>query len=122
MNADDFERYLSRLGFVVERAIDANSCEYTVARNVPITTGGLRGKQCDVAIQRITSIPYTVPPAIHTRPMLVSMNAAEPLHTQASALGEEWQYWSRRFDHAPSPSRIWAHILSVLGDSRWVPA
>jgi hypothetical protein len=122
VTADDFECYLTELGFFVERLRDSNGCEYTVARDVAITTGGLRGKRCDVAIQRVTSIPYTVPPAIHTRPALVPMNPAEPLHTQASALGEGWQYWSRRFDHAPSPSRIWAHVLSVLGDRRWVPA
>jgi hypothetical protein len=36
--------------------------------------------------------------------------------TQASGIGEEWQYWSRRFDHVPSLKGVWAHVLTVLGE------
>jgi hypothetical protein len=122
MTADDFEGFLRGLGLQVDRAQDTNNDEYTVVHGVEITTGGLRGKQCDVGLLRVTTEPYVVPSAIHTRPALVTMDMSEPLRTQASPLGEEWQYWSRRFDHAPTPKRIWAHVLTVLGDKRWVPA
>jgi hypothetical protein len=35
-------------------------------------------------------------------------------NTQASKLGPDWQYWSRRFDRPPTPQRLWTHILTVL--------
>jgi hypothetical protein len=122
MTADDLEAYLGALGFEVERVQDKDSEEYTVALGVEITTGGLRGRSCDVALLRVTANPYVVPSAVHTRPALVAMDMTEPLKTQGSPLGSDWQYWSRRFDHTPTPQRIWAHVLTVLGDSRWVAA
>lgn len=36
------------------------------------------------------------------------------LNTQASPIGPNWQYWSRRFDHPPTPARLWAHLDRVL--------
>lgn len=121
MTADDLEVYLRELGMDVERVSDTAGNEYSVARRFEIQTGGLRGRSCDVAIQRVATSPYVVPSAIHTKPALVRMDSGEPLGTQGSPLGEGWQYWSRRFDHPPSPQRIWAHILTILGDERWEP-
>jgi hypothetical protein len=122
MGADELEDYLRGLGFVVERATDPNGTAYTAVRDVEITTGGLRGKRCDVALQRVETNPYVVPSAIHTRPALVAMDGNDPVKTTPSPLGADWQYWSRRFDYAATPQRVWAHVLTVLGDSRWVPA
>ena len=121
MNADDLEAHLEELGFELERARTGNNREFTVVRDVTISKGGLRGKTCDVAIRRVTASPYVLPAAIHTRPALVRMDMSEPLKTQQSGLGAEWQYWSRRFDRSPTPQRIWTHILTVLGDERWEP-
>jgi len=59
---------------------------------------------------------HIVAAAIHTRPALVPMDMNGPLRTQASPLGWDWQYWSRRFDRAPTPQRLWAHILTILGE------
>ena len=47
------------------------------------------------------------------------MSGEEPLKTMASGIGPDWQYWSRRYDHLPTPKGLWAHILTVLGDDRW---
>jgi hypothetical protein len=44
------------------------------------------------------------------------MDMNGPLRTQVSPLGPDWQYWSRRFDRPPAPQRVWAHILTVLGE------
>jgi hypothetical protein len=78
-----------------------------VIRQVTITAGSLAGRACDVGLARCQSVPYVVAPAIHTRPALVPMDMSGPLHTQASALGPDWQYWSRRFDRPPTPQRVW---------------
>jgi hypothetical protein len=122
LTADDFEAYVAALGFPVERATDSNNIEYTVVRDLEITKGGLRGKRCDVALQRVTTIPYVVPTAIHTHPVLVVMHMQDPLKTQPSALGQDWQYWSRRFaEQTPTSQRVWAHILTILNDDRWTP-
>jgi hypothetical protein len=122
VTADDFECHVRALGFTVERATDANGQEYSVVRDLEIATGGLRGKRCDAALQRVITDPYVVPAAIHTNPALVAMDMTEPLKTQPSPLGNGWQYWSRRFDQPPTPQRIWAHVLTILNDKRWVPA
>lgn len=122
MTATELEEYLAGLGLGIEKATDTDGRDYTIVRAVQIHTGGLRGKECDVGLLRTDSNPYVMAAAIHTRPALVRMDGSQPLCTQASPLGGEWQYWSRRYDHPPSPKRIWAHILTVLGDPRWEPA
>jgi hypothetical protein len=111
MNDSDFQEYLRGLGLTVESAQDSDGVHYTVIRNVGITSGSLRGRTCDVATAYCTSQPYVVPSAVHVRPALIPMGT---LATQASRLGDDWQYWSRRFDHPPSPQRLWAHIMTVL--------
>jgi hypothetical protein len=122
MTADDFEQHLRQIGFTVEQLTGADNDVYTVIRDFEVPTGALQDKRCDVAMLRVSADPYVVPSAIHTRPALVAMDGSEPVVTQGSGIGPEWQYWSRRFDHTPTPTRIWAHVLTVLCDPRWVPA
>ena len=116
MSPDDLDSYLRGLGFTVEVITDNQGNSYTAIRDVTISKGSLAGRICDVALQRLPAIPYQVPAAVHTRPALVPMDMAGPLKTQASALGDEWQYWSRRMDCPPTPQRVWAHVLTVLGE------
>ena len=116
MTDDDLENYLRGLGLAVDATQDSAHVPYIVVRNVTVPAGTLAGRVCDVALARCQSVPYMCPPAIHTRPALVAMDMAGPLKTQASSLGVEWQYWSRRFDRAPSPQWIWTHVLSVLAE------
>lgn len=114
MTDNDLEEYLRGLGLTVEATQDSGLAPYIVVRDIYVPRGTLAGRKCDVALARCQSVPYMCPPAIHTRPALVAMDMAGPLRTQASPLGAEWQYWSRRFDRAPRPQLIWAHVLSVL--------
>jgi hypothetical protein len=114
MSAESLEDHLRGLGYVVSNVEDPGGTPFTVVEHVEIPMGVLRGRFCDVAIQRINSIPFTVPAAIHTRPALLPMNPQQPIGTQSSPLGPDWQYWSRRFDHVPTPQAIWAHVLTVL--------
>jgi hypothetical protein len=119
VTADDLESYLRGLGLAVEIITGADGSPYTAVRSFEVPAGALRGRVCDVAIRRETSVPYVPPPAINTRPHLVPMDGNEPLKTIASGIGPEWQYWSRRFDRAPTPQALWAHVLTVLCDDRW---
>lgn len=116
MTDSTLEEYLRGLGYQVEAAQDCHGAPYLIARDITITTGSLAGRTCDVALARCQSIPYLCPPAVHTRPALVPMDMSGRLRTQASSLGHEWQYWSRRFDRPPTPQRVWAHVLTVLGE------
>jgi hypothetical protein len=111
------EQHLRGLGFTVEATQDVHGQPYIVVRDVTVPAGALAGTTCDVALARCQTIPYVVPPAIHTRPALVPMDMSGPLKTQASALGTDWQYWSRRYDRPPTPQRVWAHVLTVLGEA-----
>ena len=119
MNASSFEQYLGSLGLGVARITGADGVEYTVVEQFEIPAGGLAGRVADIAIHRNTSVPYAPPAAIHTRPALLPMTTAEPFGTQASGIGPEWQYWSRRFDHPPTEKSLWAHLRTVLCDPRW---
>jgi len=110
------EEHLRGLGYTVEAAQDPSCQPYLVVRDVPIPTGSLAGTTCDVALARSQTIPYVVPPAIHTRPALVPMDMNGRLKTMASPLGSDWQYWSRRYDRPPTSQRVWAHVLTVLGE------
>ena len=111
MTADDFETYLKGLGLTVETITGADAGAYIAILSFTIPTGGLADRTCDVAIRREESVPYIPPAAIHTRPALLPMGTR---NTQGSSIGPDWQYWSRRFDHPPTPARLWAHILTVL--------
>lgn len=113
MTNDDFDAYLQSLGFTIA-VLRVGDDQYTVIQSVTITKGTLTGKVCTVALQRPTTTPYAVAPAIHTTPALIPMGT---LSTQASPLGSEWQYWSRRFDRPPTPQLLWAHVLTVLGEA-----
>jgi len=110
----ELEEYLRSLGLTVEAAQDRSGHPYIVVCNFAIPCGPLAERACDVALARCQTIPYVVPPAIHTRPALVRMDMTGPLKTQASALGPDWQYWSRRFDRVPTPQAVWTHVLTVF--------
>ncbi len=121
MDCSDLEDYLRGLGVTVGLLEGNDGQPYIVVSQWEIPGGGLQGKKCDVALQRVETVPYSVPAAIHTRPHLVQMSPGEPVGTQPSPIGPEWQYWSRRFDRAPTPQAIWTHIVTILTDQRWSP-
>jgi hypothetical protein len=122
VTAADLDAYLASLGLKVELLDNGQGTQFTVVRDFEIPSGGLRGKRCDIALSRSTATPYVMASAIQTRPPLVAMDNAAPLATQHSpTLGADWQYWSRRYDHEINPQRIWAHVLTVLGDPDLVP-
>ena len=119
MTIQEFEEHVQAKGYVVEVIKGDDGSVYSVVRDVVLPNGALRGRRCDIAILRNEMVPYVPPAAIHTEPHLVPMVDKEPLKTMKSGIGPEWQYWSRRYDHPPTPKDLWAHILTVLCDDRW---
>ncbi len=113
--SDELEGHFRALGWTVERLTGADNASYTVVRNYPIPAGSLAGRECDIAIGRVTSVPFVLPPVIHTRPALVPMDMGR-YHTQQSPVGAEWQYWSRVLVGQPSPRAIVAHIATIFSE------
>ena len=112
MTIDEFEQHLSSTGHAVESAKGGED-SYVIIKSVPISAGSQAGKACDVGILRSIGNPWVPQAAVHVRPHLVEMGKAS---SQASPLGPDWQYLSRRFDKAPTPKAYLAHILTVLGE------
>lgn len=115
MEQAELDQYLQNLGFKVDIVNDQAGAPYTAIRSVEITLGAFARKTCDVALARVGASPYAVASAVHVSPHLVVMGSQA---SQASALGPGWQYLSRRFDHAPTPQRIWTWVLTVLCELR----
>lgn len=113
MTIDDLDAYVTGLGFTVESLTGDDNGHYSVIRAVVVPAGPHKGTTCDVAILRSASVPYVPPSAVHTRPALVPMGTQS---AQASGVGPEWQYLSRRFDRPATPKALWIHILTVLGE------
>ena len=112
MLVDELEQYLSALGLVVQR-LTLGEQTYLHIKDVGIGGGTLDGKRCEVAILRTTETPWVPQAAVHVRPHLVTMGQAS---SQASPLGPDWQYLSRRFDKAPTSRAFLAFIYTVLGE------
>lgn len=111
MILSEFEHHLVSTGHTVESS-SVNADSYLIIKAVPISAGSHAGKTCDVGILRSTANPWVPQAAVHVRPHLVQMGAAA---SQASPLGTDWQYLSRRFDKVPTSKAFLAHILTVLG-------
>lgn len=112
MTIDEFEQHLVSTGYAVE-SVSAGGSSYIIIKAVPISAGSHAGKTCDVGILRSTDNPWVPQAAVHVQPHLVEMGKAS---SQASPLGSDWQYLSRRFDKVPTPKAFLAHILTVLGE------
>jgi len=110
---NDLEQHLGESGYVTEDLSAPDGSSYLVIKGVVIAGGSLAGISCDVAILRSTENPWVPQAALHVRPHLVPMGQHS---TQASPLGPDWQYWSRRFDRVPAPRNFLAHVLTVLGE------
>lgn len=113
MTIDELEQHLVSVGHAIAQSTGADGSPYVIIKAVPISAGSHAGKSCDVGIMRSTANPWVPQSAVHVRPHLVAMGTAS---SQASPLGSDWQYLSRRFDKAPTPKAFLAHILTVLGE------
>lgn len=112
MQFSDFESHLATTGYPTEKRRGNKGGEYLVIRNVTISGGTQDGRSCDVGILRTDGNPWVPQAALHVCPQLVTMGQAA---SQASELGPDWQYLSRRYGRAATPREFFTHILTVLG-------
>ena len=113
MTIEDLSNFLDEHGYAVEQITGADNKPYLVIRAYTIAAGSLAGRTCDIAIQCLGSVPFVMPPAIHTRPALLAMGKA---NTQRSSIGPEWQYWSRVLRANPAPRIILAHLATIFSE------
>jgi hypothetical protein len=115
MTIDELHAHFRGQGLSVETLTAGDGNRYSVIRDYPIRLGSFGGRTCDVALQIVPSVPYVAPPAIHTRPALLPMDT-ERYRTQPSALGPDWQYWSRLLRSQPTPRAIAAHLATIFSE------
>ncbi len=106
MTLDDFDKHLLAIGKPTE-TIAVGGDVFTVIKGFTASNGNTY----DVGIKRIPGTPWLPEAALHVRPHRVK---AGENASQASPLGEDWQYLSRRFERSPTPASFIAHILTVL--------
>ena len=109
----EFEAYVKGLGHPIE-TVQVSGASFLIVKDVRIPEGGSHaGEACEVGLFRSMDIPWLPEAKIHVRPHLTPMGQRS---TQASPMGSEWQYLSRRFDKPPTPKTFYAHILTVLAE------
>lgn len=106
MTLEELDSYLAGTAWATELAA-TNDASFTIIKGIVAADG----KTYDAAFKRLPGTPWTPESAVHVRPHCVPMGEHA---SQASPLGPEWQYLSRRFDRTPSPKSFVAHILTVL--------
>jgi hypothetical protein len=106
MTLDDLDKHLIAVGRPTETKVVGNDV-YTVIKGVAVSNGNTY----DVGVKRNAGTPWLPEAALHVRPHRVTMGESA---SQASPLGNEWQYLSRRFERPPTPQSFIAHILTVL--------
>ena len=113
MTFAELESHLTKIGLVVENH-DVDGQPFIIIRGVPIPEGGSHeGEKCEIALRRSDQNPWLPEPQIHVRPHLVTMGEKS---SQASPVGPDWQYLSRRFDAVPTPQTYYAFIRTALGE------
>jgi hypothetical protein len=108
----ELEAHLADIGLSTG-TLDAGGQPFLVIESVRIPGGSHAGELCEVALRKSQDNPWLPEAQIHVRPHLTPMGQNS---SQASPLGPDWQYLSRRFDRPPTPRSFFAHILSALAE------
>lgn len=117
MAKSDFVDQLQALGYSVE-VLDADFLVFDYL----IPVGKFAGQMVKMGLQVHESFPMSPPPGPHFSPLLLPITGGGGCHPfgaiHQSALGGEWQYWSRPFNAwnrtDKSVKTYLAHIKNLL--------
>lgn len=112
MTIEEFESHLRASSYQLD-SVTASGANFVIIKAVQIAGGSRAGTTCEIGIIRQPGNPWVPHPSVHVRPHLVPMGQR---NSQNSQLGADWQYFSRRFDKAPTPKNFLSHILTVLAE------
>ena len=117
MAKSDFISQLHALSYKVE---ELTSEFVTIDYEIPL--GKFQGQNVTMAFQVDDSFPMTPPPGPHFKPLLLPITGGSDAHPfgaiHSSALGTDWEYWSRPFkdwNRTDKTVRTYlAHIKNLL--------
>jgi len=99
--ADRLIEDLQALGYKVEKVTLNDGSIYAVLPDFPIEVGKFAGRVIGLGLLATADFPRSVSSAIHVRaePQLYEKTDSVPniRNITASALGDEWRYWSKNF-------------------------
>lgn len=98
---------LERLGYAVD--LSRRELGILVIPGFPVEVGRHAGTKVDVGVPA-ADYPFSAPACIHVRP---GLSYSGPNNIIASALGPDWQYWSRRLSEWAA-DRSARHIISYI--------
>lgn len=99
---------LRALGFAVDLSFAQH--QVVVVNDYDVNLGRHAGKRIRVGIPA-NDFPFTAPAGLHISPLL----APNGVHNiNASPLGADWQYWSRRLQDWKESDRTARHVISYI--------
>src|SRR5437870_5727115 len=107
MSMDDLAKELEGLGYSVDFGLRQHGV--LVIKEFRIEAGAHAGTVVDIGIPS-QDFPFTLPAGIHVHPMLAPIGQNG---INQSALGNGWQYWSRRLANWGG-GRTARHVISYV--------
>ena len=93
---------LQQMGHLVEYINDSKGLEYVTIKDYKIDIGQFKGRVIDLSIPAPKDYPRTAGPCIHVKSNPILLNNSDSIPNKRniinSNLGEEWRYWSFRFN------------------------
>lgn len=115
---DRFLQDLSELEYAPEKVVTANNANYAVIRDFEVPVGRFQGRIIDLGIPVPNDYPRLVGTSlqIKSNPHLLEYSDSIPnvRNVIESPLGQEWRYWSFRFE-ACSENTIQNLIYQIHG-------
>jgi len=102
---DRFLQDLSELEYAPEKVVAANKTNYAVIRDFEVPVGRFQGRIIDLGIPVPNDYPRLVGSSLQIKstPHLLEYSDSLPnvRNVIESPLGQEWRYWSFRFEASP---------------------
>ena len=113
---DRLSNDLMNMGYEVEKIAASDGNKFTVIHNFKVPLGRFAGRVIDLGILAMPDFPQSIGSSIHVNadPQLFDYSDTTPniRNITKSALGDEWRYWSKRFDW--SKDKTTRRLMSLI--------